>query len=136
MWGLGGPVQQSGVQHIYASMWGLGGPVQQRPRTATCMPRGGGSGLLIEVSPSKGVSSWVPEGTPAKKFQVSFRTIFFQTWPPQTPLDRRGSSCSAGCTKNQPDTLIIKPLRGTTKKRPSLAPVGHRWLSLAPMGPD
>ena len=34
---------------------------------------------------------------------------------PQTPLERRVSSCSAGCTKNQPGTPILRPLRGTKK---------------------
>ncbi len=28
---------------------------------------------------------------------------------PQTPLDRRGSSCSAGCTKNQPRRPMLRP---------------------------
>ncbi len=31
---------------------------------------------------------------------------------PQTPLEQRGSSCSAGCTKNQPRRPILRPLRG------------------------
>ncbi len=29
---------------------------------------------------------------------------------PKTPLDRRGSSCSAGCTKNQPRRPILRPI--------------------------
>jgi hypothetical protein len=36
---------------------------------------------------------------------------------PRTPLERRGSSCSAGCTKNQPRRPIIRPFRGTKKFR-------------------
>jgi hypothetical protein len=35
---------------------------------------------------------------------------------PKAPLDRRGSSCSAGCTKNQPGRPILKPFRGAKKK--------------------
>ncbi len=30
---------------------------------------------------------------------------------PKTPLERRGSSCSAGWTKNQPRRPILKPFR-------------------------
>ncbi len=30
---------------------------------------------------------------------------------PKTPLERRGSSCSAGCTKNQPRRPILRPFR-------------------------
>ncbi len=37
---------------------------------------------------------------------------------PQTPLDRRGSSCSAGCTKNQPGRPILRPFHGANKFRP------------------
>ena len=31
---------------------------------------------------------------------------------PKTPLERRGSSCSAGCTRNQPRRPILRPCRG------------------------
>ena len=31
---------------------------------------------------------------------------------PKTPLERRGSSCSAGCTKNQLRRPILRPFRG------------------------
>ncbi len=37
---------------------------------------------------------------------------------PQTPLERRGSSCSAGCTKNQPGRPSLRPFRGAKKFRP------------------
>ncbi len=37
---------------------------------------------------------------------------------PKTLLDRRGSSCSAGCTKDQPRRTILRPLRGANKIRP------------------
>jgi hypothetical protein len=36
---------------------------------------------------------------------------------PRTPLDRRSSSCSAACTKNQPGRPILRPLRGANKFR-------------------
>ncbi len=32
---------------------------------------------------------------------------------PKIRLDRRGSSCSAGYTKNQPSKLILRTIRGT-----------------------
>ena len=35
--------------------------------------------------------------------------MFGQTWP-QNPPERRGSSCSAGCTKNQPRRPILRPI--------------------------
>jgi hypothetical protein len=34
---------------------------------------------------------------------------------PKTPLERRGSSCSAGCTKNQPPRPILRPFRGNSE---------------------
>ena len=34
---------------------------------------------------------------------------------PKTPLERRGSSCSAGCTKNQPRRPILRPFRGNSE---------------------
>ncbi len=34
---------------------------------------------------------------------------------PTTPLERRGSSCSAGCTKNQPRRPILRPFRGNSE---------------------
>ncbi len=37
---------------------------------------------------------------------------------PKTHLDRRGSSCSAGCTKNDPGRPILRPFRGAKKFRP------------------
>ena len=39
-------------------------------------------------------------------------------WP-QTHLDRRGSSCSADCTKTQPGRQILRPVRGASKLRPT-----------------
>ncbi len=41
-----------------------------------------------------------------------FDFCFLSFWPPKTPLERRGSSCSAGCTKNQPRRSILRPFRG------------------------
>ena len=37
---------------------------------------------------------------------------------PRTPLERRGSSCSAGCTKNQPRRPILRPFCGPKQFRP------------------
>ncbi len=37
---------------------------------------------------------------------------------PKTFVERQGSSCSAGCTKNQSGRPILKPYRGATKCRP------------------
>ncbi len=37
---------------------------------------------------------------------------------PKTPLERRGSSCSAGCTKNQPGRPIPRPFHGSPKIPP------------------
>ncbi len=37
---------------------------------------------------------------------------------PETSLERRGSSCSTGCTKNQPGRPILKPFRGAKQFRP------------------
>ena len=37
---------------------------------------------------------------------------------PKASLDRRGSSCNAGCTKNQPGRPILRPFLGTKSKRP------------------
>ncbi len=34
---------------------------------------------------------------------------------PRTSLERRGSSCSAGCTKNQPPRPILRPFRGSSE---------------------
>ncbi len=34
---------------------------------------------------------------------------------PQTPLERRGSSCSAGCTKNQPRRPILRLFLGNSE---------------------
>ena len=34
---------------------------------------------------------------------------------PETPLDRRGSPCSTGCTQNEPRRLILRPLCVQTK---------------------
>ncbi len=34
---------------------------------------------------------------------------------PKTPLKRRGSSCSAGCSKNQPRRPILRPFRGNSE---------------------
>ncbi len=34
---------------------------------------------------------------------------------PKTPLERRGSSCSAGCTKNQPRRPIVRTFRGNSE---------------------
>ncbi len=34
---------------------------------------------------------------------------------PKTPLERRGSSCSAGCTKNLPPRPILRPFRGNSE---------------------
>ncbi len=34
---------------------------------------------------------------------------------PKTPLERRGSSCSASCTKNQPRRPILRPFRGSSE---------------------
>ncbi len=34
---------------------------------------------------------------------------------PKTPLERRGSSCSAGCSKNQPPRPILRPFRGNSE---------------------
>ncbi len=34
---------------------------------------------------------------------------------PKTPLERRGSSCSAGCTKNQPPRPILRAFRGNSE---------------------
>ncbi len=31
---------------------------------------------------------------------------------PKTPPERRGSSCSAGCSTNQPRRPILRPFRG------------------------
>ncbi len=36
---------------------------------------------------------------------------------PKTPLERRGSSCSAGCTTNQPPRPILRPFRLKTKNK-------------------
>jgi hypothetical protein len=47
------------------------------------------------------------------------KTKTFQSLPkppklgPETPLDRRGASYSAGCTQNQPRSTIPRPCRGT-----------------------
>jgi hypothetical protein len=46
---------------------------------------------------------------------------------PKTPLERRGSSCSAGCTKNQPGRPILRPFRGS-KKNPARLPSGTPYL--------
>ena len=43
-------------------------------------------------------------------FPVSGR--FSAKLGPKTPLERRGSSCSAGCTKHQPRRQILRPFRG------------------------
>ncbi len=37
---------------------------------------------------------------------------------PKTLLERQGSSCGAGRTKNQPGRPIVRPFRGTEKFRP------------------
>ncbi len=34
---------------------------------------------------------------------------------PNTPLERRGSPCSAGCTKNQPTRTILRQFRGNSE---------------------
>ncbi len=47
-----------------------------------------------------------------RKFSGSIFGRFSAKLGPQTPLDRRGSSCSAGCTKNQPGRPILRPFRG------------------------
>ena len=38
---------------------------------------------------------------------------------PRAPLDRRGSSCSAGCNTNQPSRSILRQVRVANKFRPS-----------------
>ncbi len=42
---------------------------------------------------------------------VDSRPLFGQAWPGD-PLDRRSSSHSAGCTKNQPRRPVLRPFRG------------------------
>ena len=50
---------------------------------------------------------------------------------PKTPLDRRGSSCSAGCTKNQPRRPILRQFRGA-KQIPARLPSGTQ--AVKPLG--
>ena len=47
---------------------------------------------------------------------------------PKTLLDRRGSSCSAGCTTNQPRRTILRPFRGANKIRPDCCQVPSFWV--------
>ncbi len=63
-----------------------------------------------------------------------FGILFFQVFGrfpaklgPKTPLERRGSSCSAGCTKNQPRRPILRPFRGNLNSdfTPSNEPLRH-----------
>ena len=46
-------------------------------------------------------------------FQVFGR--FSAKLGPKTPLERRGSSCSAGCSTNQPPRPILRPFRGNSE---------------------
>ncbi len=53
---------------------------------------------------------------------------------PKTPLERRGSSCSAGCTKNQPGRPMLRPLRDAKKfwpdclQVPRICPSTKNWV--------
>jgi hypothetical protein len=47
---------------------------------------------------------------------------------PETPPGRRGSSCSAGCTKNQPGRPILRPFHGANKFRPDCLQVPRKGL--------
>ncbi len=76
--------------------------------------------------PRRGAS--LEAGAPTSPINLSQRFIgnsvfcFFQVFgrfsaklAPKTPLERRGSSCSAGCTKNQPRRPILRPFRGNSE---------------------
>ncbi len=48
---------------------------------------------------------------------------------PKTPPEGRGSSCSAGCTKNQPRRPILRPFRGSSEFTPSNEPLSEGSLA-------
>ncbi len=82
--------------------------------------------------PSRG--SWVPNCF------LLFSADFLSNLAPKTPLERRGSSCSAGCTKNQggPGGAPEGPRRGPEGPggpRRGSPPGGPRSPSGAPEGP-
>ena len=54
----------------------------------------------------------------------------------KAPPERRGSSCSAGCTQTQPGKPIIRPFRGAKQTRPEClqVPTLGRSFSRAPCG--
>ncbi len=61
-----------------------------------------------------------PGYTPAVHWQFGILNFvvfgrFSAKLGPQTPLERRGSSCRAGCTKNQPRRPILRPFRGNSE---------------------
>ena len=59
----------------------------------------------------------VLEGNRAGNCRVCVRLSFAKPCP-QNTLERSGSSCNVGCTKNKPRRPILRPLRGTKQIRP------------------
>jgi hypothetical protein len=80
--------------------------------------------------------SWYLKVVWAEMFGSLFGRISSKLGPetPQTP-DRRGSSCSAGCTKNQPGRPIIRPFRGTNKFLPDCLQVPRLLSAVFKMAP-
>ncbi len=56
--------------------------------------------------------------------EAGFRPILGQT-SPQNPLERRGSSCRAACTKNQPRRPTLRPCRGNSEILKSPPPMNR-----------
>ncbi len=94
-------------------------------------PNGAGScrrGATGSTPRNPGLILWGAPAAPIGPYRLLFVAVHWQfvilIFPvfgrfsanlgPKTPLERRGSSCSAGCTKSQPRTPILRPFRGTS----------------------
>ena len=100
------------------------------------------AGALVEApcstaAPPPRILTWIPEGSLAGNYWAGFGRSS-ATLGPKTPLDRRGSSCSEGCTNNLPGRQILRPFRGAQQIRPdcfqvprltypALAELGRPW---------
>ncbi len=131
-WGLGGP---GGPHNHSKNLAGTGSQHQHpnipRPRHPD-IPRGlGGPGTQIYQGPGHTRGPRVPRSghtrAPASRIPYSavhwqFGILIFPVFGrfsaklgPKTRLERRGSSCSAGCTTNQPRRPILRPCRGNSE---------------------
>ena len=91
------------------------------------------------------IRSWGSGGHRSPQKPVDFLTPHQYC---KAPLERRGSSCSADCTKNQPGRPILRPCRGAKQIRPECLQVPRLgrphgmvnqapgfWRIFGPLGP-